>query len=396
MNGVILLILVGGYAAGKLFSALRLPSVLGMTLWGIGISLFFRDAYPPVLDELSSFLRSTALIIILLRAGLGIHKKTLQKVGKTALLMAFVPCLFEGLALTGLFYWLTPFDLLTSGLTGFLLAAVSPAVVVPSMLELKENGLGRQNDVPTIILAGASLDDIFSITIFLVFLNLLRGESVSAAHAVLSIPVSAILGIIPGIVLGLILARYFNAHYEKVRATEKTLLLLASSIFLLQVGDWLHTAALLGVMTVGFILLEKAERAAHELAYNLNKMWVFAEIILFVLVGMAVDVRVAMEAGPKGAALILLGLLARSTGVYLATAFSTLTYKERLFCMIAYTPKATVQAAMGAVALSFGLPYGKEVLAYAVLAILITAPLGLIGIRLSAKHLLKTGDIAFH
>ncbi len=396
LNGVILLILVGGYAAGKLFSALRLPSVLGMTLWGIGISLFFRDAYPPVLDELSSFLRSTALIIILLRAGLGIHKKTLQKVGKTALLMAFVPCLFEGLALTGLFYWLTPFDLLTSGLTGFLLAAVSPAVVVPSMLELKENGLGRQNDVPTIILAGASLDDIFSITIFLVFLNLLRGESVSAAHAVLSIPVSAILGIIPGIVLGLILARYFNAHYEKVRATEKTLLLLASSIFLLQVGDWLHTAALLGVMTVGFILLEKAERAAHELAYNLNKMWVFAEIILFVLVGMAVDVRVAMEAGPKGAALILLGLLARSTGVYLATAFSTLTYKERLFCMIAYTPKATVQAAMGAVALSFGLPHGKEVLAYAVLAILITAPLGLIGIRLFAKHLLKTGDIAFH
>lgn len=396
LNGVILLILVGGYAAGKLFSALRLPSVLGMTLWGIGISLFFRDAYPPVLDELSSFLRSTALIIILLRAGLGIHKKTLQKVGKTALLMAFVPCLFEGLALTGLFYWLTPFDLLTSGLTGFLLAAVSPAVVVPSMLELKENGLGRQNDVPTIILAGASLDDIFSITIFLVFLNLLRGESVSAAHAVLSIPISAILGIIPGIVLGLVLARYFNAHYEKVRATEKTLLLLASSIFLLQVGDWLHTAALLGVMTVGFILLEKAERAAHELAYNLNKMWVFAEIILFVLVGMAVDVRVAMEAGPKGAALILLGLLARSTGVYLATAFSTLTYKERLFCMIAYTPKATVQAAMGAVALSFGLPYGKEVLAYAVLAILITAPLGLIGIRLSAKHLLKTGDIAFH
>ena len=396
LNGVILLILVGGYAAGKLFSALRLPSVLGMTLWGIGISLFFRDAYPPVLDELSSFLRSTALIIILLRAGLGIHKKTLQKVGKTALLMAFVPCLFEGLALTGLFYWLTPFDLLTSGLTGFLLAAVSPAVVVPSMLELKENGLGRQNDVPTIILAGASLDDIFSITIFLVFLNLLRGESVSAAHAVLSIPISAILGIIPGIVLGLVLARYFNAHYEKVRATEKTLLLLASSIFLLQVGDWLHTAALLGVMTVGFILLEKAERAAHELAYNLNKMWVFAEIILFVLVGMAVDVRVAMEAGPKGAALILLGLLARSTGVYLATAFSTLTYKERLFCMIAYTPKATVQAAMGAVALSFGLPYGKEVLAYAVLAILITAPLGLIAIRLSARHLLKTGDIDFH
>jgi len=302
--------------------------------------------------------------------------------------MSFLPGLFEGLALMGLFYYFTPFDVLTSGLTGFLLAAVSPAVVVPSMLELKENGYGRRNDVPTIVLAGASLDDIFSISVFLVFLNLLRGQSVSTAQAVLSIPISAILGIIPGIALGLILARYFNAHYEKVRATEKTLLLLASSIFLLQVGDWLHTAALLGVMTVGFILLEKAERAAHELAYNLNKMWVFAEIILFVLVGMSVDVHAAIEAGPKGAMLIGMGLLARSAGVWLATLFSTLTWRERIFCMIAYTPKATVQAAMGAVALSFGLPYGKQVLAYAVLAILITAPLGLLGIRLSGRYLL--------
>ncbi len=388
LNAVILLILIGGYAAGKLFSALRLPGVLGMTLWGIGLSVLFQDAFPPVLDELSGFLRSTALIIILLRAGLGIHKKTLQKVGKTALLMSFLPCLFEGLALMGLFYYFTPFDVLTSGLTGFLLAAVSPAVVVPSMLELKENGYGQRSDVPTIVLAGASLDDIFSISVFLVFLNLLRGQSASTAHAVLSIPISAILGIIPGIALGLILARYFNAHYEKIRATEKTLLLLASSIFLLQIGDWLHTAALLGVMTVGFILLEKAERAAHELAYNLNKMWVFAEIILFVLVGMSVDLNAAIEAGPKGAMLILMGLFARSAGVWLATSFSTLTWRERLFCMIAYTPKATVQAAMGAVALSFGLPYGKQVLAYAVLAILITAPLGLLGIRLSGRYLL--------
>ena len=384
LNVVIVLILVGGYVSGKLFAAFRLPAVLGMTLWGIGISFFFRDSYPPALGYLSSFLRSTALIIILLRAGLGIHKNTLQKVGRTALLMAFVPCIFEGAALTALFYYFTAFDLLTSGLTGFLLAAVSPAVVVPSMLELKENGYGHRNDVPTIVLAGASLDDIFSITVFLVFLNLLRGESVSAAHAVLAIPVSAVLGIVPGIVLGALLARYFNAHHEKVRATEKTLLLLASSIFLLQVGDWLHTAALLGVMTVGFILLEKAERAARELAYNLNKMWVFAEIVLFVLVGMSVDVRVAMAAGPKGAGLILLGLGARSIGVYLATACSSLTLKERVFCMIAYTPKATVQAAMGAVALSFGLPHGEEVL-----AILITAPLGLIGIRVSGRYLLE-------
>ena len=389
LNLLILLILVGGYAAGKLFSALGLPGVLGMTVWGIGLSVLFQEAFPPVLDELSGFLRSTALIIILLRAGLGIQKKTLQKVGKTALLMAFVPCVLEGLTLMGLFYYFTPFDWLTSGLAGFLLAAVSPAVVVPSMLELKESGHGHKKDVPTLVLAGASLDDVFSITVFLVFLNVQRGESVSPARAVLSIPVSAILGIIPGIAAGLLLARYFNTHHENVRATEKTLLLLGSSFFLLQIGDWLHTAALLGVITVGFVLLEKAETAAHELAYNLNKMWVFAEIILFVLIGMAVDVRVAFEAGPRGAGFILVGLLARSAGVYLATAYSPLSFRERLFCMIAYTPKATVQAAMGAVALSLGLPFGREILAYAVLAILITAPLGLIGIRTSGKYLLE-------
>ena len=388
LNVIILLILIGGYLSNKLFSALRLPGILGMTLWGVGMSFFWRDSFSPVLDELSSFLRSTALIIILLRAGLGIHKKTLQKVGKTALLMSFLPCLFEGFFLTGLFYYFTDFDFLSSGLTGFLLAAVSPAVVVPSMFELREKGYGHQNDVPTVILAGASLDDIFSISIFLVFLNLLRGHTDSAVSAVISIPVSAVLGIVPGVVLGLLLARYFNTHQEKIRATEKTLLLLASSIFLVQIGDWLHTAALLGIMTVGFILLEKAETAAKELAYNLNKMWVFAEIILFVLIGMSVDVRVAINAGPKGLILILSGLAARSAGVWLATAFSTLTAKERIFCMIAYFPKATVQAAMGAVALSFGLPHGQEILAYAVLAILTTAPLGLIGIRVTSRFLL--------
>ncbi len=388
LNLVILLILVGGYISNKLFATLRLPGILGMTLWGMGLSFYFRDSFPPVLDDLSSFLRSTALIIILLRAGLNIQKKTLQKVGKTALLMASLPCLFEGLSLTGLFYYLTEFDLLTSGLTGFLLAAVSPAVVVPSMFELKEKGYGRRNEVPTIILAGASLDDIFSISIFLVFLNLLKGQSVTAVQAVMSIPVSAVLGILPGILIGILLAKYFNTHHAKIRATEKTLLLLASSIFLLQVGDLLHTAALLGIMTVGYILLEKAELAAKELAYNLDKMWVFAEIILFVLVGMSVDVRLAISAGPKGLMLILAGLAARSAGVWLATACSQLTRKERVFCMIAYIPKATVQAAMGAVALSLGLPHGQEILAYAVLAILITSPLGLLGIRLTGKYLL--------
>lgn len=389
LNLMILLILVGGYFAGKVADRLKLPAVLGMTLWGITLSYFFRDHYPPVINDLSSFLRSAALIVILLRAGLGIRRQTLNKVGKTALLMAFIPCTIEGLTLTALFYYFTPFDFLTSGLTGFLLAAVSPAVVVPSMLQMKEQGLGRKNDVPTIVLAGASLDDIFCITVLLAFLNLLKGQDISPAKAILSIPVSGLLGIIPGIILGLILAWYFNRHQEKIRATEKTILLLASSIFLLQIGNWLHTAALLGIMTVGFILLEKAEPAAHELASKLNKIWVLAEIILFVLVGMQVDLTLALDAGPKGILIILSALIARSAAVYLATARSKLSLKERTFCMIAYTPKATVQAAMGPVALSLALPNADLVLAYAVLSIVLTAPLGLIGIRLTGKKLLS-------
>ena len=389
LNVLIVLILIGGWFSGRLIARLGLPSVLGMIFWGIAIGVVGGGYTPPALDEISPFLKSLALIVILLRAGLGIRRSTLEKVGKVALLMSFLPCLFEGGALILLFRFFMGFPWFTAGVTAFLLAAVSPAVVVPSMLAMKDRGLGAEKDVPTIILAGASLDDVFAITLFSIFLGLAGGRDVSPTLALLQIPLSIVGGIIPGIGAGLFLTWFFRRHHEKVRATEKTLLLLGTAILLVDIGNWIHTAALLGVMTTGFILLEKAENVAHELAVKLNKAWVFAEIVLFVLIGISVDVRVAVKAGLTGLLIIAGGLVFRSLGVWLATMGSSLNRKERLFCVISYLPKATVQAAMGSVPLAASIPQGELILALAVLSIVFTAPLGLIGIRRLGPLLLE-------
>ncbi len=394
LNITILIILGGGWLAGKIFAKLKLPSVLGMTLLGVFISLFLKDEIPPVLWEIAPFLKSLALIVILLRAGLGIKKSVLQKIGKSALFMAFVPCLFEGSALTILFYYFTPFDLLTSVLTATLLAAVSPAVVVPSMLNLKESGYGEKREVPTLVLAGASLDDVFAITLFTMFIGISTGDNSGLAKTLLSIPISIVGGILSGLIIGFTISFYFKKYHDRLKGTEKALILLTISLFLFQVGQWLHIAALLGVMTAGFVVLERAEHAAHETARQLNGAWVFAEIILFVIIGSSVDISVAIEAGFTGLFIIIGGLVFRSFGVYIATIGSGLNIKERVFCIIAYLPKATVQAALGGVAIERGLPFGKEILAYAVMAIIITAPLGLLGINLFGPKLLeKSGKV---
>ena len=389
INIAILIILGGGWLAGKLFTRIKLPSVLGMTLLGVVISIFLKSDIPVVIWEIAPFLKSLALIVILLRAGLGIKRSVLKQVGKTALFMSFVPCLFEGFALTFLFYIFTPFDLLTSALTGSLLSAVSPAVVVPSMLNLKDAGYGKRKEVPTLVLAGSSLDDVFAITLFTLFIGLSSGESSGITMTLLSIPLSIIGGVLSGLIIGFLLSKYFKSNQKRLKSTEMALILLTISLFLVQVGEWLHIAALLGVMTTGFVVLERAEKAAHETAKQLNGAWVFAEIILFVIIGSSVDLGVAIDAGFSGIFIIFGGLIFRSTGVFIATIGSGLNLKERLFCIIAYIPKATVQAALGSVALEKGLPFGKEILAYAVLAIIITAPLGLIGINIFGPKLLK-------
>lgn len=393
-NLFIVLFFVGAWAAGKLAAKLALPSILGMVLFGLALRFFMADAIPPLIGELSPFLKSLALIVILLRAGLGISKSTLMKVGRAAIPISFIPCILEATVLTLAFSFLFDLDLLVSALGACILSAVSPAVVVPSMLDLKEQGLGSKNDVPTIVLAGASVDDVVAITFFSVFLMLAEkggGFSLEVAGSSLAtIPLSIIGGILVGLFAGFILSLWFRRNEQRIRATEKTLLLLMIAIVLVEVGEMLHLAALLAVMTVGFVLLERAEDVAHELASKLSKVWVIAEIVLFVLIGMAVDLPVAVKAGGRGLLLILCGLSARSLGVWISTSFDRrLGRKERLFCVFAYLPKATVQAALGAVPLSMGIAGGEILLSVAVLAIIVTAPLGLLLIRGLGPRLLE-------
>ena len=386
---IIVLILVGGWLFGRLASRIGLPSVLGMTIWGVLIGSLWGDFIPPALWEMAPFLKSLALIVILLRAGLGINVTSLRKVGLVAVKMAFIPALCEASALVLLFHYVLGFDWIVAALAAALLSAVSPAAVVPSMLTLKEEGYGHDKDVTTMMLAGASLDNVTVITMFTLFLGLSRGEDMNFIRTILMVPWSILLGILPGIVIGFMLVWFFERFYEKIRATEKMLLLLGISVVLVQVGDWTQTSALLGVMTIGFILLAKANRVAGELSRKLNKMWVFSEIILFVLIGMSVQINVALKAGPQALLMITGGLAARSIGVLAATAGSDLNRKERLFSIIAYLPKATVQAALGAVPLQEGVANGELILAYAVVAIIYTAPLGLISIRLGGPRLLQ-------
>jgi len=389
LNIAFVLILLGGYGARKLAHKLKLPSVLGMTLWGVALSYFAKESIPDALWELAPFLKSLALIIILLRAGLGIRRDTLNKVGRTAGIMSFLPASFEAFAVILSCRFLLGWSWAVSGVTGFVLAAVSPAVVVPSMLGLIEKGLGKKKEIPTLVLASASLDDVFAITMFTLFLRMATQVSVAYGQILLALPVSLIVGILPGLLLGFGLSWFFRRFHSRIRATEKALLLLGLAVILLKVGDLTGTAALLGIMTAGFVLLEREPKVAHELAAKLNKAWVFAEIILFVLIGLSVDVEVALSAGLMGLGILGIGLAARSAGVLLSTHKSGLNWRERFFCVLAYLPKATVQAAIGSVPLAAGVAQGETILAFAVLAIIVSAPLGLIGIRLGGERLLS-------
>ena len=390
LNLVLALILLGGWASGRLFLALRLPAVLGMLCCGllIGIALPAAD-WPAGLIELEPFLKTFALVVILLRAGLGIRRRVLNRIGPTALALAILPCLAEAAVLTLAIRGLLHFPWPVAALTACMLSAVSPAVVVPAMLRLTEAGYGRRNAVPTLVLASASVDDVLGITLFALFVRMARAETVQWTRTLLELPLAILVGILPGILIGLALARHFHRHPHRIRTTEKTLILLTLSLLLVQAGDWLQSAALLGVMTVGFLLLERAESAAHELAASLAKIWVFAEIILFVLIGMQVDPVLALRAGPTALLILACGLSARSLGGWIATFRAPLTRNERLFCVIAYLPKATVQAALGSTPLALGFPEGEHILALAVLSILVTAPLGLLGIRYGGPRLLE-------
>ena len=373
-----------------IFARMNLPGLLGVLLLGIVMGPHGADLIDESIMNMSDDLRKIALVVILLRAGLGINRKSLEKIGLPALKMGVIPTVSEGLAIMLLGILLLDFTTVDAGMLGFIIAAASPAIIVPKMLEYIHQRKGETKGIPTMILAGVSLDDVVAITLFSGFAGYYGGQQASVYWHVFSIPLAVITGVLSGALAGIVLVYVFRRF--RVRDTKKTLIVLATAILFTASEARIHEvipfAALLGVMVIGFTMMEKNRQLAVKLADKLNKIWVFSEILLFFLVGVAVNPLLVYDAGLLGLGIIIIGLFARSAGVYLALAGSNLSLKERNFCVMAYWPKATVQAAIGAVPLSLGVPAGEIILAFAVLSIMFTAPLGAIAIHLSGEKVL--------
>lgn len=374
---------------GRLFSKLKLPGLLGMILAGILLSPHALNLLDPSLLNISSDLRQIALVIILTRAGLSLNLGDLKKVGRPAVLLCFVPACAEIIGTMLLAPPLLGVSLLEAAITGSVIAAVSPAVIVPRMIRLMENGYGRDHSIPQLLLAGASVDDVFVIVVFSALTSLASSGSFSAL-SLLQIPVSILTGVLAGMVTGLGLHAFFRSC--PLRDTVKILILLSVSFLLLELQNRLEgtvpLSGLLAIMSLGIFLKRRSPDLARTLCDEYSLLWIPAEIFLFVLVGVTVDLQYAFAAGAPAIVLVLGALMFRMAGVALSLVKTRLTGSEKLFCMIAYTPKATVQAAIGAIPLSMGLACGQKVLTVAVLAILITAPLGAVGIDKLYKKLL--------
>lgn len=384
------LIALLGLLSGRFFEKLKLPGLLGMIIVGILIGPYGFSLLSEDILRVSGDLRNIALIVILLRAGLGLKKEDIKEVGKPAVKLSFIPGILEGFTVAFLSMQMFKFSFVQGGILGFIIAAVSPAVIVPAMLDLMDRGLGKDKNIPTLILAGASIDDVFAITVFSAFLGIYGGGKINISAQVLKIPLSILLGIITGLLIGWILIQIFKRY--TIPNTQKMLFVLSSAILLITFEKMIEfkidIAGLLGVMAIGFILFEKIPTVGKQLSAKFNEVWVFAQVLLFVLVGAQVNVSLALDAGLKGILLIGIGLLARSAGVLLSLLGTDLNNKERLFAVIAYTPKATVQAAIGAIPLSMGVESGDLILSLAVLSIILTAPLGAIAIKATADKLL--------
>ncbi len=385
------MIVLFGLLSNKLFEKFKVPGLLGMIIVGALIGPYGFNLLSEDILIASADLRKIALIVILLRAGLGIEREDLRKVGRPAINLSFIPGLLEGFTIAFISMKFFNFTFIQGGLLGFIIAAVSPAVIVPAMLDLMDKGIGKEKNIPTLILAGASIDDVFAITIFTAFLGMYGGGSINVVAKIFSIPLSIILGVVIGGIIGIILTKIFTKYH--IRDTEKTLYVLGSAILLTTfetlIKSKIEIAGLLGVMAIGFIIYEKMPKVGWRIASKFNKVWVFAEILLFVLVGAQVNVALALDAGLKGVLLILIGLIARSIGVLISLIGTKLNMKEKLFCIFAYIPKATVQAAIGAIPLSMGVESGDLILSLAVLSIVITAPLGAMAIKATGPKLLE-------
>ncbi|HIY13495.1 MAG TPA: cation:proton antiporter [Candidatus Agathobaculum merdipullorum] len=387
------LIFLVGMSLGWIVTRLRLPSLLGMLLTGILLGPYVLDLLDPSILGISADLRQLALIIILTRAGLSLNLEDLKKVGRPAVLLCFVPACFEIVGMVILAPRLLGISLLDAAIMGAVVAAVSPAVIVPKMLRLMEMGFGTRRSIPQMILAGASVDDVFVIVMFTAFTGLAQGGTFSPATFV-QIPVSIVTGIAVGLAVGVA----FGAVYRRihVRDSVKVVVLLSLSFLFVALENAVKGivpfSGLLAVMSCGIAINRRRPELAARLSGKYNRLWVAAEVLLFVLVGATVDIGYAAAAGAAAVLVVLGALVFRMAGVFVCLLRTPLSAKERLFCMIAYTPKATVQAAIGSVPLSMGLGCGQIVLTVAVLAILITAPLGAFSIDLTYRRLLGQAE----
>ena len=386
----IALILLLGMFMGWICKKLHLPSLLGMILTGMILGPCILNLIDSSILDISSQLRRIALIIILTRAGLSLDINDLKKVGRPAILMCFLPACFEMIGMVILAPMLLGVSVLDAAIMGAVVGAVSPAVIVPKMLKLMEEGYGTRKGIPQLILAGASVDDVFVIVMFSVFTGLAQGEGISPV-SFMKIPVSILTGILIGILVGALLSTFFQKVH--MRDTVKVIILLCLSFLMVTFEDFfggiIPFASLLAVMGVGMELQKKRKVVADRLSGKFNKLWVAAEIMLFVLVGATVDLQYVKTAGIMAILLVFGVLVFRMLGVLLCLIKTGLDKKERIFCMVAYTPKATVQAAIGGIPLALGLSCGNIVLTVAVIAIIITAPLGAFMIELLYKRCLK-------
>ena len=385
----IALILLLGLLLGWIFSKLKLPSLLGMIILGIILGPHALDLIDESILMISGDLRQIALVIILTRAGLSLDLSDLKKVGRPAVLMCFVPACAEILGTVLFAPVLLKVSFLEAGIIGSVIAAVSPAVIVPRMIKMIDEGYGTNKSIPQLILAGASVDDVFVIVIFTALTTLASTGTISAGSFT-QIPISIALGILLGFAVGAVLVLFFQRYH--MRDSVKIMIILSISFLLLEVQNRLEgtipVSGLLAIMSMGIIIKQKYDVLASRLAIKYNKLWLAAEIFLFVLVGAVVDLKYVVSAGVASILLIVGALLFRMLGVAFSLIKTDLLKKERLFCMLAYTPKATVQAAIGAIPLSMGLDCGNTVLTVAVLAILITAPFGAVCVDNLYKRLL--------
>jgi len=390
------LIFLMGLSAAAICGYLHLPRIIGMLFTGIILGPHVLGLLDDKILAISSELRQIALIIILLKAGLSLNLADLKKVGRPAVMMAFVPASFEICGYLLCAPMILGITRIESAVMGAVLAAVSPAVVVPRMVQLMENGYGTEKSIPQMILAGASCDDIFVIVLFSTFAGIAQGGTADFTQF-LNIPVSIVLGILLGAAVGYLLSLFFETAYAKehyVRNSMKVIVVLGLSFLLMAVETWakpyVSVSGLLAVVSMACVLKMKCPKSVSgRLSEKFGKLWIAAEVVLFVMVGAAVDIRYTATAGGAAVVMILLALIFRAAGVCVCMAGTALNKKERLFTVIAYLPKATVQAAIGSVPMAMGLSCGQIVLSVAVLAILITAPLGAIGMDMTYRRLLK-------